>query len=332
MGMTGLGPHGERAVPADKIGLSDSDASKARAGRFNAAVVLHTTSSDWARQQLAGIAATLGAFSAAVVEVVDCGFDPDRQNSELLRLADISKIDAVFSIPLGNASVAPGHKAVARAGKKLVLFDNAPSGLAQGEDYVAVVSSDNVGLGEIAAELLSPFIPEEGVAGMLTYSVDFFATNEREIGFRKWIGRHRPDLTIVRERFNHVEGARAAFAHMLGDNGDLDALFAAWDVLALGALEFLRAASRSLAVTTCDLGNAIAVELSGGEYVKGVVAQLPYDQGRAAALVSLLALVGRSTPSWIATPGLPVTRANVVEAYQVVWHMPAPDTLRRLRR
>ena len=49
-----------------------------------------------------------------------------------------------------------------------------------------------------------------------------------------------------------------------------------------------------MAVTTCDLGNAIAVELAGGEYVKGVVAQLPYDQGRAAALVSLLALVGRS--------------------------------------
>jgi ribose transport system substrate-binding protein len=85
-------------------------------------------------------------------------------------------------------------------------------------------------------------------------------------------------------------------------------------------------------VTTCDLGNAIAEELSRGEYVKGVVAQLPYDQGRAAALVSLMALLGRPTPSWIATPGLPVTRDGVVEAYQVVWHTPAPDALRRLRR
>jgi len=332
MGINGLGPHGERAAPADKIALSEADAAKARAGRFNAAVVLHTTSSDWARQQLAGIAATLGAYSAAVVEVVDCGFDRSRQNSELLRLAEANKVDAVFSIPIGNASVAPGHKAVARAGKKLVLFDNAPSGMAQGEDYVAVVSSDNVGLGEIAAGLLSPFIPEEGIAGMLTYSADFFATNEREIGFRKWIGRHRPDVTIVRGRFDRVEGSRAAFAQMLEDNGDLDGLFAAWDVPALGALECLRAVSRPLAVTTCDLGNAIAEELSRGDYVKGVVAQLPYDQGRAAALVSLLALVGRPTPSWIATPGLSVTRGDVVEAYQVVWHMPAPDSLRRLRR
>jgi ribose transport system substrate-binding protein len=330
MGITGLGPHGERAVPADKIALSDEDAAKARAGRFNVAVVLHTTSSDWARQELAGIAATLGAHSAALIEVVDCGFDRNRQNDELLRLAG-AKVDAVISIPIGNVSVATGHQAIARAGKKLVLIDSAPSGMSQGDDYVAVVSSDNSGLGEIAAKLLSPFLPEEGVAGILTYSADFFATNEREIGFRKWIGRHRPDVTIVRGRFDRVEGARLAFEQLLGENDDLDGLFAAWDVPALGALAALRAASRPMAVTTFDLGNAIAEELLQGDYVKGVVAQLPYDQGRAAALVSLLALVGRATPSWIATPGLAVTSDNVVEAYQFVWHMPAPDALRRLR-
>jgi len=331
MGITGLGPHGERAVPADKIELSEEDAARARGGRYKVAVVLHTTSSDWARQELAGIAATLGAYSAAVIEVVDCRFDRNRQNTELLRLAQES-VDAIISIPIGNASVAPGHKAIARAGKKLVLLDSAPSGMSQGDDYVAVVSSDNSNLGEIAARQLSPSLPNEGVAGILTYSADFFATNEREIGFRKWIARHRPDVTIVRGRFDRVEGARTAFERLLAENEDLDGLFAAWDVPALGAIAALRVASRPLAVMTFDLGNAIAEELVQGDYVKGVVAQLPYDQGRAAALASLLALVGRPTPSWIATPGLAVTRDDVVEAYQVVWHMPAPDALRRLRR
>jgi ribose transport system substrate-binding protein len=138
-------------------------------------------------------------------------------------------------------------------------------------------------------------------------------------------------VTIVRGRFDRVEGARFAFEQLLGENDDLDGLFAAWDVPALGALAALRAASRPMAVTTFDLGNAIAEELLQGDYVKGVVAQLPYDQGKAAAVVSLLALVGRATPSWIATPGLAVTSDNVVEAYLFVWHMPAPDALRRLR-
>lgn len=71
--ITGLGPHGERAIPADQVALSECDAEAARAGRFTVAVVLHTTSSDWSRQELAGIVATLGTYSAAVVEVVDCG-------------------------------------------------------------------------------------------------------------------------------------------------------------------------------------------------------------------------------------------------------------------
>ena len=77
-----------------------------------------------------------------MIEVVDCGFDRNRQNGELLRLAE-AKVDAVISIPVGNASVATGHQAIARAGKKLVLIDSAPSGMSQGDDYVAVVSSDN---------------------------------------------------------------------------------------------------------------------------------------------------------------------------------------------
>ena len=91
-------------------------------------------------------------------------------------------------------------------------------------------------------------------------------------------------------------GRRLAFEQLLGENDDLDGLFAAWDVPALGALAALRAASRPMAVTTFDLGNAIAEELLQGDYVKGVVAQLPYDQGKAAAVVSLLALVGRAHP------------------------------------
>ena len=316
--------------PPTRSGCPTQDAAKARAGRFNVAVVLHTTSSDWARQELAGIAATLGAHSAAVVEVVDCGFDRDRQNSELLRLRG-AKIDAVISIPdrqCERRDRAPGHRP---SRQEAGSVDSAPSGMSQGDDYVAVVSSDNSGLGEIAAELLSPFLPEEGVAGILTYSADFFATNEREIGFRKWIGRHRPDVTIVRGRFDRVEGAQARVraaarrerrsrrpVRRLGRSGARRARRLARGLAANGR-------------TTFDLGNAIAEELLQGDYVKGVVAQLPYDQGRAAALVSLLALVGRAPPSWIATPGLAVTSDNVVEAYQFVWHMPAPDALRRLR-
>jgi ribose transport system substrate-binding protein len=331
MSITGLGPHGERAAPADKVGLSDSEAGAARAGHFTAAVVLHTTASDWSRQELTGIAATLGAYSAAVVDVVDCDFDKQKQNHELLRLAK-TEVDAVISIPIGAEGVVEGHRAVSASGKTLVLLDNVPAGLMPGADYAAVVSADNFNLGEIAAELLSPHLPDEGVAGILTYGADFYATNEREIGFRKWIGRSRSDVTLVRGRFVTIEEAGSAFDRLLAENEDLDGLFVAWDVPALRALEAIRARSRKIAVTTVDLGNAAAAELIKGDLLKGIAAQRPYDQGAAAARVTLLNLIGRRPPPWIAAAGMPATSEDVLGAYQVVWHAPAPNDLLEARQ
>jgi ribose transport system substrate-binding protein len=124
---------------------------------------------------------------------------------------------------------------------------------------------------------------------------------------------------------------KAAFDRLLGQNDDLNGLFVAWDVPALDVLKAIRAHSRTLSVVTVDLGNAIAEELVAGELLKGVAAQRPYDQGAAAAIATLLSLVGGIPPAWIAAAGLAVTRENVVEAYQVVWHAPAPFELLKAR-
>ena len=318
----GLGPHGEQAFPADKLELTAEEAAQVRAGAFAAAVVLHTTTSDWSRQELAGIIATLERYSASVSEIVDCGFDRDKQNRELLRIA-ATPVHAVISLPIGSSGVLEAHRAVAKAGKKLVLLDNAPSGLRPGVDYVAVSSADNFGLGEIAAELISPHIPDEGVVGVLNYEAEFFVTNEREIAFRKWMGAERPDVTLVRERFRKVEEAGAAYVRLLAQNDDLDCAFIVWDVPALRVLAAIREGARSLPLITVDLGNDIAAELRRDGPLKGIAAQRPFDQGAAAAKAALLGLIGRSPPAWISATGLKVTRDNLREAYEAVWRAPA---------
>lgn len=323
MSTIGLGPHGEKAFPADKLVLTESEAAAARAGRFSAAIVLHTTTSDWSRQELAGIIGTLGLHGATVTEVVDCGFDKTKQNEALRRLVD-APIHAVISLPIASAEVLEAHRAVARAGKKLVLLDNAPSGLRPGVDYLAVSSADNFGLGAMAAELISPWAPEEGVVGIINYGAEFFVTNERELAFRKWMSARRPDVTLVRSRFARVEEAGAAYEKLLADNDDLDAVFVAWDVPALRVLARIREGARSLPMTTVDLGSEIVTELKRNGPLKGVAAQRPYDQGAAAASAALLGLIGRPPPAWISSTGLMVTTANLREAYKAVWHAPAP--------
>jgi ribose transport system substrate-binding protein len=331
MSIAGLGPHGEKAAPPERLALSQAEVTLARGRKFTVALVFHTTQSDWAKQALAGIATTLGHYSAAVIDVVDCNFNVEAQLEALDRLTREAPA-AIVSIPVGNTAVAEAHRAASRAGIKLVLMDNAPTGLLPGTDYSCVVSADNFGLGQVGARLLSPHVAKGGTVGLLAYGVDFFVTNEREIAFRKWIESERPDIMLRQARFATVEAAGETTDALLAADPSLSAMFAVWDEPAMHAVRILRERSRLLPMATIDLGNSAAIELASGEIVKGIGAQQPYDQGCAVATAVVMALVGRQPPPWVALPGLSVTAENIVEAYQVVWHSPAPAELIRARK
>jgi len=324
--VTGLGPHGEIAAPPERLTLSAPETQAAVEGRFSVAVVLHTTQSDWSKQQLAGIVATLGSYSAAVTEVVNCDFNAGSQIETLTRLIDDAP-DAIISIPIGNTTVADAHRQVSKAGIKLLLMDNAPTGLLPGSDYVSMISADNFGLGQIGAELLSPYIPDAGTVGILSYGVDFFVTNEREIAFRQWMENNRLDLNIKHAKFADLKTAGTLLDTFLTENPDVNGLFAVWDEPAIAAVSALRARNLELPMTAVDLGNEVAIDLAQGGLIKGIGAQQPYAQGVAIAKATIMSLIGQQPPSWVALPGLKVTPENVIETYQVVWHSPAPPEL-----
>jgi len=326
MPIAGLGPHGERAVPPSLLKLSEENTARAREARFTVAIVLHTTTSDWAKQQLAGLMATFGHCAAVVIEVVDCNFDTTTQIEALNRLV-AERPDAIISIPIGNKAVAEAHRQVRKAGIKLILIDNAPTGLLLGQDYVTVISADNFGLGQLGAELLSPHVQQGETIGLLSYGVDFFATNQRDIAFRKWMEAKRPDLIVKQAKFPDVKSAAAVTEQFVESNPELKGMFIVWDEPAMQAVEALRQKSRSIPVTTIDLGNDVAIELAGGGLIKGIGAQQPYTLGTSLANATILSLLGRELPPWIALPGLAVTQKNVVESYQTIWHSPAPAKL-----
>ena len=324
--ISGLGPHGERAASPDHLSLSEAEIEAARARRPRVAVLLHTTASDWARLELSGIRSTLERHGARLCEVVDCGFRIEAQIAALRRLA-ADPPEAVISLPIASMAVADAHRGVSRAGSKLVLLDNGPTGLLPGNDYVSVVSADNFGLGSIAARLLSPHVPQGGKVGILSYQADFFATNEREIAFRKWIGSERPDILLQPVRFSEVDAVAEPLTRFLDEHPDAAGLFAVWDVPAAAAVSVLRARARRVPMTTIDLGKDVAVALAQGDLVKGIAGQRAFDQGVAAAMATLSALVGRQPPSWLVLPGMAVTSENVGEAYRRIWHEPPPPQL-----
>jgi len=328
--ISGLGPHGERASDPRRLVITASDAAAARSGGYRVALVLHTMAGNWSEQNLAAIAGTLGDVAIPLLDVVDCEFDPDRQIEALDRLI-AERPDAIISLPVDNIAVAEAHRRVARAGIKLLLLDNVPTGLLPGKDYVSLVSADNFGLGRIAAELLADHLPQDASVGVLTYDVDFFATNQREIAFTKWMGAERPDVTLHTAGFRAPHLAGETARAFLGAHAALDGLFVVWDEPAVPVLEQLDALGAGMAVTTVDLGEKVAPRLADGTILKGVAAQNPFLQGVAMAQVAILSLLGRQTPDWIALPGMPITPSGILGGYQSVWRAPAPRQIMDIR-
>lgn len=322
----GLGPHGERPASPEAIGLSPEALGRARDGAYRIAVVLHTTISDWSKRQLAGIRAGLAEVGAEVVDVTDCAYDAMTQIAAIERLVR-HKPDAVISIPFGGSAVSRAFRAASAAGIKLILLDNAPAGLLPESDYVSVISSDNFGLGQIAASLLSPHVPKRGSVGIVAYKVDFFATAQREIAFCKWMRRERPDVALTQMKFETPAQSGLAVGPYLDSHPEISGLFVVWDEPAVVSVHEIARRPRRPAVTTVDLGRTVADALLRGDVVKGVAAQRPFEQGHAAAIAAIAALTGQPVPPWIVLPGLSVTAANVVEAYHLVGGEPASPTL-----
>jgi ribose transport system substrate-binding protein len=324
--VVGLGPHGERPASLGTISLSAETLATARERRFKVNIILHTTQSDWSKRQIDGIKSALSEADAEILEIVDCGYDPQAQVDALNRLAK-SKPDAVISIPIGSRVVADAFRQISAAGIALVLLDNSPSGLVPESDYVSVVSCDNFGLGQIAAKLLAQSIPQGGKICVLTYDLDFFVTAQRDLAFCTWMRKERPDIHLSHLKFRSPDRVAGIVEDYFESNPDLCGMFIVWDEPAIAAMPVIEALLPGLAVTTVDLSQAVADRLVKGGILKGVAAQRPYEQGRTAAVVALLALTGNPVPPWIALPGIAVTADNVAEAYQHVGGAPASPAL-----
>ena len=329
MTISGLGPHGERAAPPERVTLLPEDCLEAKAAGKRVAVVLHTLNGDWTKLQISGMLGIFGDCGVVVTEVVDCGFSADRQVAELDRLV-AAKPDAIVALPVANDQVVAAFRRVSAAGIRLVLLENVPTGLLPGSHYTSLVSSDNFGLGRMAAAGLAPHLAQGAAVGVLGFAADFFATNEREIAFINWMQANRSDLRTHVMRFGAVDEAADLALKMIEDNPEISGFFVVWDTPAIAVATRLRSCGFTLVMATVDLGEDVAIALAAGQNFVSVAAQQPFQQGVTAARTTILALLGRTIPAWIAVPGVSVSRTNAADSFQIIWRKPAPREVLRL--
>lgn len=320
------GPNGETAVHADTLALTEAEINQIRAGGYKAAICMHYGGNDWSTSQVAGLKDAFEILGIEVVAVTDADFSAEQQVSDLETVMALNP-DVIVSIPTDATATADAYKRVAQAGIKLVFMDNVAAGMTAGVDYVSAVSADNYGNGIIAADLIGEALNGEGTVGTVFYDTDFFVTNQRYDAFKTTMAEKYPGIEIVTEQGFLNEGTCDVQGDaIMTQYPDIDAIFAHWDIPCEGVLSSVRSAGKSTKLSTIDLGNNIALEIASGN-VLGLGAQRPYDQGVAEAMCAAYSLLGKEAPAYVAVAALRVDQENILEAYEEVYHVPAPDWL-----
>src|SRR5689334_23199822 len=327
--LLGKGPNGEEPEIAASIRLTEEELARIQAMNARAAIVLHYGANDWTRGQVEGLRHQFAAMGVEVVAITDAGFDAARQAADIEAVL-AQRPDVIVSVPVDPVATAGAYAAAAAKGVRLVFMENTPRGLAAGKDYVSVVSADNYGNGAASAELMAEALGGAGEVGVVAHAADFFVTRQRREAFAETLARPLPDVRIVAEEGvagpDYAGDAARAAAAMLRARPGLKGVWAVWDVPAEGVIAAARAAGRhDLAVTTIDLGRNVALEMARGGLVKGVAAQRVYDQGVTEALLAGYGLLGKPAPAYVALPALPVTGADLADAWQIVYRRPNPD-------
>jgi ribose transport system substrate-binding protein len=326
------GPHGESPTAASEVMLTEDELAQIKGMEATAAIVMHYSGDDWSAAQIAGLRDQFGKMGIEVIAETNAGFKAETQVSDIETVLARNP-SIMVSIPVDPVATVSAYRQAADQGVKLVFMDNVPQGFTPGQDYVSVVSADNYGNGIVSAHLMAEALGGEGQIGIVFFSADFFVTQQRYDAFKSTIEENYPNIEIFEEQGiaapDFAGQADQVASAMLTRNAELNGIWAVWDVPAEGVINAIRTAGREndVVVTTIDLGQNVAISLAQGGIVKGLGAQRPFDQGVTEAILAGYGLLDKEAPPFVALPALPVTRENVLEAWQTVYHQDPPQAL-----
>ena len=327
-----VGPNGEAPVFASETSITDEQIEQVKAMNLKAAIAMQYTGNDWSQAQIDALKATFEKYGIEVVAVTDPNFDAAQQTADIESILAMDP-DILVSIPVDTAANSAIYKKATEQGVKVVFMNQAGDNLVPGEDYVTIVSPDDMGNGARCAHLLAKAIGGKGKIGIIYYDAVFRTTEIRYDEALKVFEECYPEIEIVEEQgFSGSDSSGAAgevAAAMLTKHPDLDGIWGIWDVPSEGIIAAVKQAGMEdqVAVTTIDLGLNVGIELAKGGVIKGLAAQQVYDAGVAEATCAALACLGEEVPTFITTSGFVVEQDNVLDMWKNVYYADPPQEL-----
>jgi ribose transport system permease protein len=315
---------------AAAIGFRSTFKAPTQAKTFSIAFVPKALNSPfWAEMQQAAEREAAAEGVRLVSLAADRETDVERQYQIIENLIH-QKVDAILLAPAGSKELVPAIRKANDAGIPILILDTRIDGAAaqsMGAKVLTFIGSDNFEGGAVAGRYLARTLGGKGDVAIIEGISGHETADRRRLGFLKGVEGH-PGIRVVASQTADWERARAytVAENLLQAHPDLDAIFAANDEMALGALEAVAAARRLGRVGVIGF-DAIPDALAniGSGRLLGSVAQFPGEMGRLGVRHAVALLRdGTTPPREILTRVEMIDRLNVASFAKKGADTPAP--------
>ncbi|MBO5087963.1 MAG: substrate-binding domain-containing protein [Lachnospiraceae bacterium] len=245
------------------------------------------------------------AADAAGVEltVVDAGDDVTKQVSDIEDL--IAKDISVLIVnPVDSDAVTGAVEAAVAKGVKVISVDRAVNGV----EIDCQIASDNVAGAELATQYIVDTLGEGIKVAELVGTSGASAAIDRGTGFHNIADAKLEVVASQTANFDRTEGM-SVMENMLQANGDIQAVFAANDEMALGAVEAISGAGKDILVVGFDATDDAIEAIKAGR-MGATIAQQPKLIGSTAIENALKLINGESIPKTIPVEVTLITKDN----------------------
>lgn len=266
------------------------------------ALVLKTLNSPFFIEMEEGARAAADSLGIElVVQAPEREIDVEKQMQIIENLLQ-RRVDAVLLTPSGSREVVPAIVKANAAGTPVVVVDTRVDGPAleeAGGRVSTFIGSDNLDGGRIAGQFLAERLNGEGRVAVLEGIPGHETGDSRLTGLREALALY-PGIEIVSSQTANWERDQAfnVMQNVLQSHPDLDGIFAANDVMALGALEAIAAAGRTgeIVVVGFDALDDARTAIREGR-MDATIAQYPREMGRLAVISAARLLRGETVPA-----------------------------------
>ena len=241
-----------------------------------------------------GFDVLLRAGSAIGRSVVD-------QQLEIIDEMIARRVDGIFLLPADSTVIVPAVKKANAAGIPVITLDTA----AYGGSIVTHIGTDNVKGAEMAAEAMIQVLKERGIASprvaMIEGDVGQQTAIDRKLGFHERIAKE-PWIKIVASVPGNwsTAGAAEAMEQILKEHPELDAVYAACDMMGIGAYKVLKRFGKEKQVQLILFdGLPEGVEMVRQGKAVADVAQHPKRMGKLGAEIMASLIIDKVDPATI---------------------------------